>query len=130
MKKCLRAYADSEGPDQPAHSRRLIWAFAVRLQNYSTLHNVSIPGCDFEHVQDDVYPHILCMLEGTFSLDAGQLSYLLFRWMILKTTQRIASTMPAAAKHDIAIYKYFGIRSSISVINVESRGGTPSVKIV
>ena len=25
--------ADNAGPDQPAHSRRLIWAFAVRLQN-------------------------------------------------------------------------------------------------
>ena len=32
MKKCLRAYADSEGPDQPAHPCRLIRAFAVHLQ--------------------------------------------------------------------------------------------------
>ena len=24
-----RAYADSEGPDQPAHSRSLLWAFTV-----------------------------------------------------------------------------------------------------
>ena len=29
-KLCLGAYADSEGPDQPAHSRSLIRAFTVR----------------------------------------------------------------------------------------------------
>ena len=27
---CLRAYADSKGPDQPAHPRSLIWPFTVR----------------------------------------------------------------------------------------------------
>ena len=27
------AYTDSEGPDQTAHRRSLIWVFAVRLQN-------------------------------------------------------------------------------------------------
>ena len=31
MRKRLWAYADSEGPDQPAHSRRLIRTFTVRL---------------------------------------------------------------------------------------------------
>ena len=29
-KMCLRTYASSEGPDQPAHPRSLIRAFAVR----------------------------------------------------------------------------------------------------
>ena len=29
-KTCLRAYADSEGTDQTARKRSLIWAFAVR----------------------------------------------------------------------------------------------------
>ena len=29
-KTCLRAYADSEGPDKPAHPRSLIRAFIVR----------------------------------------------------------------------------------------------------
>ena len=29
-KTCVRAYADSEGPDQTAHPRSLIRAFAVR----------------------------------------------------------------------------------------------------
>ena len=33
-KTCLRAYADSEGPDQTAHPRSLIRAFAVRLKNH------------------------------------------------------------------------------------------------
>ena len=30
-----------------------------------------MPGQDFAQVQDDVNPHILRMLEGTFSLDAA-----------------------------------------------------------
>ena len=39
-KPCLRAYADSEGPDQTAHPRSLIRAFTVRKQNHSILQNV------------------------------------------------------------------------------------------
>ena len=31
---CIREYADSEGPDQPAHPRSLISTFAVRKQNH------------------------------------------------------------------------------------------------
>ena len=33
FKRALIQFADSEGPDQPARMRRLIWAFVVRLQN-------------------------------------------------------------------------------------------------
>ena len=33
-KMSLRAYANSEGPDQPAHPRSLIRAFATRKQNH------------------------------------------------------------------------------------------------
>ena len=36
----LRAYADSEGPDQPAHSRSLIRAFTVRCQSNWILHRM------------------------------------------------------------------------------------------
>ena len=32
-----------------------------------------IPGWDFAHVRVDVIPHILRMLEGTFSLDAARI---------------------------------------------------------
>ena len=32
-KTCLRAYAESGGPDQPAHPRSLIRAFTVRLES-------------------------------------------------------------------------------------------------
>ena len=32
-----------------------------------------MPGWDFAHVQDDVNPHIMHMLEGTFSFDAAHL---------------------------------------------------------
>ena len=34
---CLRAYVESECPDQPAYSRGLIRAFAVRLQIHLSL---------------------------------------------------------------------------------------------
>ena len=30
-KRALMQFADNTGPDQPAHWRRLIWAFVVRL---------------------------------------------------------------------------------------------------
>ena len=36
----IRAYADSEGPDQTARPRSLISAFAARLQNRWTLQNI------------------------------------------------------------------------------------------
>ena len=32
-KKTLMQFANNAGPDQPAHLRRLVWAFVVRLQN-------------------------------------------------------------------------------------------------
>ena len=41
-KTCLSAYADSEGPDQPAHPHILIRAFAVRKQNHWILKNISM----------------------------------------------------------------------------------------
>ena len=40
MQKRVQAYADSEGPDQPAHPRSLIRAFGVRQQNHWILQNI------------------------------------------------------------------------------------------
>ena len=37
-----------------------------------------MPGWDFAHVHDDVNPHILRMLEGTFSLNAAHLRIVVF----------------------------------------------------
>ena len=34
-----------------------------------------MPGWDFAHVQDDVNPNILRMLENTFSLDTAHLTF-------------------------------------------------------
>ena len=35
MQKCtFGTYADSEGPDQTAHPRSLVWAFTVHFQNH------------------------------------------------------------------------------------------------
>ena len=34
-----------------------------------------MPGWDFAHVQGDVNPHFLCMLEDTFSLDEVQIMF-------------------------------------------------------
>ena len=47
-------YADSEGPDQTARM------YPINIQQR--------PGWDLAHVQNDVNPHILRMLEGTFRL--------------------------------------------------------------
>ena len=41
-KTCLLAYADSEGPDQPAHPCSPSRVFTVCLQNHSMLQNVSM----------------------------------------------------------------------------------------
>ena len=67
---------DTEGPDQPAHLRRLILAFAVRKQNHWILYDVKIENKypdETAHVQDDGNPHILRMLEDTFSFDAARI---------------------------------------------------------
>ena len=74
----LRAYADSEGPGQPAHSRRLTRAFAVRLQKYWILLNLLMESkgpYDLAHAQDDVNLHILRMLEGILSLGAARIMW-------------------------------------------------------
>ena len=34
-----------------------------------------MPGLDFAHVQENVNPHILRMLQGTFSLDTTHMWY-------------------------------------------------------
>ena len=67
-KTCLRAYADSEGPDQPAHPRSLIRAFAVRKQNHWIQQNVSMEskGKDDTLRMRRMTVRILSMLEGTF----------------------------------------------------------------
>ena len=57
-KMCLRAYADSESPDQYS----LFWAFTVCKQNQWLIQNLSIDNiCQNEtaHMQDDLNLHIL-----------------------------------------------------------------------
>ena len=73
-KTCLWVYADSEGPDQPAHLRSLIRAFTVRKQNHWILQNGEHKSewC-FAHVQYDLNPHILRIFEGTLSLDVAHM---------------------------------------------------------
>ena len=78
-RKRLRTYADSDGPDQPAHPRSLIRALAVRKQHHWILKNVSVESkCPDEtaHTKDDVNPHILRMLKSAVSLDVALLIYL------------------------------------------------------
>ena len=41
-KYAFEEYADTEGPDQPAHPRSLISTFAVRLQNHWVLQNIHV----------------------------------------------------------------------------------------
>ena len=49
-------FVDNAGPDQPAHLRRLIWAFAVRLQVNDTVIYVheQRPDCTDEHALLDL----------------------------------------------------------------------------
>ena len=76
-KTCLRTCADIGAPDQPALPRRLIRAFAVRLQNSWTLQNISMESkCQDETLGMRVMNLNLCilnMLEDTFSLGAAHL---------------------------------------------------------
>ena len=63
VKTCLRAYIDREEPNQ----RSLIRTFTIRKQKPWIPYNVSIqqmPGCNFMHVQDDLNPYILHMLDA------------------------------------------------------------------
>ena len=96
---------DSEGPEQTARKRSLITAFSVPKQNLDTIKCLMERKCLYgtAHVQDDVNPHILRMLEGTFlSLDAdyltssnGQLAakiWGLFVWPSSKTSLCIMHT--------------------------------------
>ena len=43
-KRTLMQFADNTDPDQPAHSRRLIWAFVFRILNQWILYNISTTG--------------------------------------------------------------------------------------
>ena len=74
---CLRADADREGPDQPAHPPSLIRAFAYRLQNHWTLKNVSMENkCPDETLHMRRVNLSLCilrMLEDNFSFGAALL---------------------------------------------------------
>ena len=79
-KTYLRAYTDSQGPDQTARMRSLIRAFAVLLQHQWTLWNVWMES----KCSDETLPkrglnqnlYILHMLEDTFLLGAaGMLIY-------------------------------------------------------
>ena len=74
VKTCLRAYADSEGPETLAHPRSLMRALAVRTYNHHMLLDVSMEiKCPDQtmHVQDDVNPHNSHMLGATFFVWRG-----------------------------------------------------------
>ena len=62
-----RAYADSECLDQPARPRSLIRVLTESLNTINCFNGEHMPGRDCAYA-DGVHPHILRMLEGTFSL--------------------------------------------------------------
>ena len=64
----FRAYADSEGPDQPAHPRRLIRAFAVPI--YRNIGKCRMfDAVETAHAQNGPNTCISHVLKGTFALD-------------------------------------------------------------
>ena len=78
-KTCLRANADTKGPDQPAHLRSLIRALTARWHNNWILQNVWMESKYFAHAQNGLNLHILRMFEGTFSLEAAHVDVVAFR---------------------------------------------------
>ena len=82
-KTCLRAYADSEGPDQPAHPSSQIRSeqsdqgprcpLTEALDITESMNNEQRPGWYLAHAQDDLHPFILRMLKGTFSLGVAHM---------------------------------------------------------
>ena len=76
MRKRLRGKADSEGPDQTAHLRSLIWAIAVRSESWGTTERVNgeqIPGWCYAHAQDDQNLRVFHMFQGSFLLNVAQM---------------------------------------------------------
>ena len=65
-KRCLRVYADSEGP-----AYRIIWYGKQR------------PWWYFMHMQDDLNLRILCMFDGPFSHDAVFFFFFFFFFFFL-----------------------------------------------
>ena len=63
-------YADSEDPDQGLRT-----PLQESLDFIVCISGDQRHGCDLAHAQDDVNPHILCMLEHTCSLDAARMIY-------------------------------------------------------
>ena len=75
-KACLLAYANSKGPDQPAHVYSLIRAFCCLLTELLDTteykNGEKWPVSYFVHAQKDLNRCILRMFEGTFWLDEAQ----------------------------------------------------------
>ena len=77
-KTCLRAYADSEGPDQTAHPRSLIRAFTVRQQIHWILQTgEQRPVRYLTHAQDDLNAQCV-QVRRHFSHDRANLVHSLY----------------------------------------------------
>ena len=72
--------ADSEGPDQTAQMRSLIRAFTVRKQNHWKnvwIESKGTYNIYFAHAWDHLNRRVLCLFEGTVSLDAVYVLYII-----------------------------------------------------
>ena len=72
---CFRAYADSEGPDQPAHSQSdlgLHCQLTLLLATTECKNGEKRSGY-FAHAHDDLNLCFLRMFEDTFSLGAAHI---------------------------------------------------------
>ena len=96
-KTCFRAYADSEGPDQSAHPRRLIRTFTARLWRHWVLKNIT----KYSEIDQTIYPRwliVICTVciyrEDTFPHVAPQmiLSPVKLFWNIIFLNYFSAST--------------------------------------
>ena len=71
-KKCLRAYANSESPEQPS-DQGLNCLLTESLNTTVCRNSEQRPGWLFANAQDDLNLHILCMFEVTFSLEVDHI---------------------------------------------------------
>ena len=78
MRKRLRAYADSDDPDQPAHPIRVHFPLTESLNTSDCMIREQKVGRYLAHAQDDLNQLSLRMFEGTFSLDASRIRSCVF----------------------------------------------------
>ena len=76
-----------------------------------------MPRCDFAHVQYDVNLHILCMIEGTFSLDAALVYLRMFAAAANGTSKIMRHYAPASNIIILIVFALITTHAPISALS-------------